>query len=282
MSKIRTIIERAKANQTSTRSTTAATSLARTSAHQPADNFSHDLNIASLRHVDLDEKRLQKNRILTHNTVDKHPVQGAYRMLRTRLMHSMRVNNWRVLFVSSISENEGKSFTSINLAISIAAKLGQEALLMDLDLRRPSVCENLGLAEYGHPGLKDYLENKDQPLEQIIVCPNIDRLGVVLSSDPILRSSDILASARGAELFDELRGRLHSKCVIIVDLPPLLAADDALAIAPLLDALLLVVAEGQTERTDIVEAKPILDSFNIIGCVLNKSVEKDVKRSSYY
>ena len=59
------------------------------------------------------------------------------------------------------------------------------------------------------------------------------------------------------------------------------AADDALAVAPLLDALLLVVAEGQSERSDILDSRHLLESFNVIGTVLNKSVDKDSKRKSY-
>ena len=60
------------------------------------------------------------------------------------------------------------------------------------------------------------------------------------------------------------------------------AADDALAVAPMLDALLLVVAEGQTERRDVLEVRHMLEAFNVIGTVLNKSVEKDSRRTSYY
>ena len=119
-------------------------------------------------------------------------------------------------------------------------------------------------------------------LSDLLVCPNIERLGCILTHDPLERSSDLLASPRGALLFSELRERITEKTVVIVDLPPLLAADDALAVAPMLDALLLVVAEGQTERSDLSEARPILDEFNLIGTVLNKSKEKDSKRANYY
>ena len=103
-----------------------------------------------------------------------------------------------------------------------------------------------------------------------------------MSADPLARSSDVLASDRGRQLFAELRARLSDRTVIVVDLPPLLAADDALAVAPLLDALLLVVAEGQSERSDVLESRHLLESFNLIGTVLNKSVDKDSKRKSYY
>ena len=187
-----------------------------------------------------------------------------------------------VLGVTSLGQNEGKTYTSINLAISIAAEIEQEAVLVDLDLQRPSVSGYLGADAADFVSLRDYLQNEQMDLSELLVCPNIERLACILTHDPLERSSDLLASPRGAMLFSELRERISEKTVIIVDLPPLLAADDALAVAPLLDALLLVVAEGETERNELSEARPILDEFNLIGTVLNKSKEKESRRANYY
>jgi Mrp family chromosome partitioning ATPase len=197
-------------------------------------------------------------------------------------MQAMRSNNWRILGVSSIGEDEGKSFTAINLAISIAAEYGQEALLVDLDLRKPSISKLLGMDTVAKTGLQEYLVGQDTDLAGLFVNPGIERLAVLLSGEPLERSSDLLASPRGIELFAELRGRTPDRSIVVVDLPPLLAADDALAVAPMLDALLLVVAEGEAERDALLDAGPMLDAFNLIGTVLNKSIEKDSRRSSYY
>jgi len=241
-------------------------------------------NIAISRapRIQLDTDVFAANRLLVHDSNERHPAQGAYRMLRTRLMKNMRSNNWRVLGVTSLGQNEGKTYTSINLAISIAAEIEQEAILVDLDLQRPSVCGYLGADAADFVSLRDYLQHEHMDLSDLLVCPNIERLACILTHDPLERSSDLLASSRGALLFSELRERISEKTVIIVDLPPLLAADDALAVAPMLDALLLVVAEGETERNELSEARPILDEFNLIGTVLNKSKEKDSKRANYY
>jgi protein-tyrosine kinase len=73
---------------------------------------------------------------------------------------------------------------------------------------------------------------------------------------------------------------LLPQTIIVVDLPPLLSTDDALVVAPMLDALLFVVAEGETKRSELAEAHHLLAEFNVIGTVLNKSVEADPK--SYY
>jgi capsular exopolysaccharide synthesis family protein len=286
MSKVQTAVERAKKLRQSETATDEPREIMprrrASAATLPAAKPAPPIKIEGLATVEVDSETLKRNRIVTFDDPDKHPVQNAYRMLRTRLMQNMRTNSWRVLGVSSIRENEGKTFTAINLAISIAAELGQEAVLVDLDLRKPSIHRYLGIEPQQVSGLKEYFENDQSDVSELLICPEIDRLGLLLSANPLARSSDILASDRGQQLFAELRTRLSDRTVIIVDLPPLLAADDALAVAPLLDALLLVVAEGQSERADIQEARYLLEAFTLIGTVLNKSSDKESKRKSYY
>ena len=240
------------------------------------------LLVGNSRTVTIDQDIRHNSKILVQDTTERHAAEGAYRMLRTRVMRSMRSNNWRILGVSSGSQNEGKTYTAINLAISIAAEVDQEVVLIDLDLRRPKVCEYLGVDADDITDLKAYFEDEERDLQTMMVCPEIERLGCLLSSQPLDRPSDLLGAARGRTLFEELRDRLAPDVVIIVDLPPLLAADDALAVAPMLDAFLLVVAEGQAERQDLEEVRTLLQDFNHIGTVLNKSVEKDSRRANYY
>lgn len=238
--------------------------------------------LSGIRRIALDEGVFAGNHLLQNDAENRHPARSAYRMLRTRLMRNMRSNNWRILGVSSIGKGEGKTFTSINLAISIAAELGQEAVLVDLDLQRPSVNQYLGADPADFTSLRTYLEDDSKDIADLLVCPGIERLGCMLSHDPFERSSDVLASPRGKQLFTELRERIFEKTVIIVDLPPLLATDDALAVAPMLDALLLVVAEGEAERADLADAKHMLEEFEVIGTVLNKSRESEGNRPDYY
>lgn len=241
-----------------------------------------NISLSQVSKVQLDDEVFASNRLILQSSEERHPAQGAYRMLRTRLMRVMRSNNWRILGVSSIGPNEGKTFTSINLAISIAAEIGQEAILIDLDLRKPSVYRDMGIATDDFVSVREYIQNDQRDLAELLISTNIERLGFILSSDPLDRSSDILASPRGVQLFTELRNRIQQQTVVIVDLPPLLAADDALTVAPMLDALLLVVAEGQAERSDLADVRHLVENFNLVGTVLNKSNEKDSKRANYY
>ncbi|MCG8371500.1 MAG: hypothetical protein MJA32_13445 [Proteobacteria bacterium] len=244
--------------------------------------LSDPLVVGDARTIGVDRDVQHDNKILAQNGAVRHAAEGAYRMLRTRVMRSMRSNDWKVLGVSSGSQNEGKTYTAINLAISIAAEVDQEVVLIDLDLRRPTVYRCLGVDPEDVTDLKDYFDDDDRDLQELFVCPEIERLACILSTDPLDRPSDVLAAAAGRTLFDELRERLGPDVVVIVDLPPLLAADDALAVAPMLDAFLLVVAEGQAERQDLEEVRMLLSEFNHIGTVLNKSIEKDSRRANYY
>ena len=283
MSSLRTALERAKKlQQAASQSRDATARAAEAAAVKGGARAGSEglISIGALRRVPANEETIKGNRILTRGM--RGPAEVAYRMLRTRLMQKMRANGWRILGVSSISQNEGKTFTAINLAISIAAEVDQEAVLVDLDLRRPSIHTYLGIETREFTGLPKYLRGGVQELRNLLICPGIDRLGCLLSAEPLEQPSDLLASAYGKRLFDELRGRLAPNVVVIVDLPPLLAVDDALAVAPMLDGLLLVVAEGQARRDDIAEARPLLQEFNLIGTLLNKSVEKDSKRQYYY
>ena len=280
MSKIQSALDRAKGGRVQPRTQTARSPS--DSMKRAAPRSAPLFSVQNLPRVSIDQDVCSANRILTQASGKRHPAQLAYRMLRTRLMQSMRSNGWRILGISSIGPDEGKTYTAINLAISIAAEIDQEAILVDLDLQRPSVFKQIGIDEGHFKSLSDYLEDGTQDLSDLLVSTDIERLGLLLSATPLEGSSDLLASARGMELFTDLRGRLPSNAVVIVDLPPLLVADDALAVSPLLDALLLVVAEGQAERSDVEEARQVLQEFNLIGSVLNKSVERDSRRSQYY
>jgi len=285
MGKLQAALARAKGSRTARPAQSAnQTAASSTDAANRSDyqGTGEPFNLKNLRQVTVDWSTFDANRLLRLDSESKHAALGAYRMLRTRLMQSMRSNGWRILGISSVGQNEGKSYTAINLAISIAAEIGQEAILVDLDLRRPSLYSYLGIDKSEFKELSDYLEGGTQDLADFLISPGIERLGALLSANTLAHSSELLASARGKQLFAELLIRLPSNAVVIVDLPPLLVADDALAVAPMLDALLLVVAEGQAERGDLADAHEMLQEFNLIGTVLNKSVEKDSKHSHYY
>jgi Mrp family chromosome partitioning ATPase len=238
------------------------------------------LDFSALPQVPLNPRALHENRVLSQGSVG-HGAEIAYRMLRTRVMRIMRNSNWTTLGIVASGAGEGKTLTALNLAISIAAEPGQHAVLVDLDLRRPMVNRYLGIPGDQFPNLSDFLEGVTNDVGPLLVSPGIPQLGCVMNSRPLERSSDLLASARGHMLIDGLKLQCPD-ALIVFDLPPLLATDDALVVAPLVDALLFVVAEGGAKRDEVMAARQLVQEFNVIGTLLNKSVEQDSRAYYYY
>jgi capsular exopolysaccharide synthesis family protein len=226
----------------------------------------------SLTNVRLNEEVLEDNHIL--NPGINPTVKTAYKMLRTRTLQRMRSNDWQVLAITSATQGDGKSITAINLAISLAGDVNHNVCLVDLDLRHSSVANYLGLRP--KVGVSDCLA-RNVPVEDALLRTNIDRLVVLPNVRNIEHSSELISSPAMADLAAHLAS--DSNRIVIYDLPPLLAADDMLAFERFTDALLLVVSEGMTRRTDALKALELLENVNLIGVVLNRS---DEKTAAYY
>lgn len=211
---------------------------------------------------------LRQNRIITGESADEYA--HAYKVLRTQVSRQMRAQGWRTLAVTSPGPGEGKTLTAINLAISLALEANQTVMLVDADLRRPSVHTYFGFD--AQIGLRDHLQ-EGTPVEQLLVHPEIRRLVILPGGAPLENSSEMLSSPMMLRLVQELKRRYPSRLVVF-DLPPVLAVDDVLAFAPYLDASLLVVQDGKTVRDDAARAAELLQSanHNLIGTVLNQAV----------
>lgn len=197
-------------------------------------------------------------------------IRSAYKMLRTRTLQRVRQNDWHVIGVTSPLQGDGKSLTSINLALSLARELTLSVILIELDLRRPSMCNQFGVTPT--KGLPDYLDGS-ATLEEILFRPEgTERIAVLPNTEVYEDSSEILSSPQVAELIDELRGSDPGR-LIICDLPPYLATDDVLAFIPLADAFLVVVSEGRTTREVLKKGLDILHDLPLLGVVLNRSEE---------
>ena len=228
----------------------------------------------SLPRVKLNPRTLQNHRVLTEDEV---PASSAYKMLRTRVLQRMRRNGWTTLAVTGTCPGEGKTLTAINLSISMARDLSTSVVLVDLDLRKPSVSRYLGV--YPRHGIGDVLQGTVE-LEQALFNPGIERLGMLLNERPFSNSSELVTSPQMGTLVDQLRqgeGR-----IVVFDLPPLLATDDMLAFSPLVDAILLVLSQGTTKQADLVAAKELLQDVTVVGTVLNRSSENVAPYYYYY
>lgn len=205
------------------------------------------------------------------------PATLAYKMLRTQVLQRVRQHGMRCIGVVSAASGEGKTVTAINLALSLAVEPNQAVILVDLDLKRPTVSSTLGLeveqgleklfAEQAEAPSIDTLWRRVSGAERLVVVPTLQaRAG----------SSELLAGPSTAGLFRMLR-EVGGDPLILVDLPPALLSDDVLSIAPLLDGIVLVVTEAQTRREDVQRVFELLRTTPVIGTVLNASAEAEAR-----
>jgi len=212
-----------------------------------------------------DQMALSSHRILL---AKEHAsgVADAYRILRTRLLHQLQAHGWNSLAVTSAGPGEGKSLTSLNLALSVASERRRNVFLIDLDLRKPSLCRYLGV--YPPTALGEYLSG-DARVEDVFFSIT-NNLIVAGGLRQYQNSADLLGNERFVEMLAYIR-KLDPNALIIADLPPLLSVADALVVAPKLSATVLVVAEGGTKREALTRAREILAGVTLAGIVLNRA-----------
>ena len=237
--------------------------------HRPPEENLGAEWIAGLNTISTSAANNPESRVLLGDRLDERVI-SAYKMLRTRTVQRMRRNDWHVIGVTSATQGDGKSLTAMNLALSLAKEETLSVVLIELDLRRPSVCTHLGIDPTR--GLPDYLDGSDD-LESVLFRPEgTERLAILPNTEIYRDSAETLSSPRLANLIDRLRGQDEGR-VVICDLPPFLVTDDVLAFVPLADAFLVVVSEGTTSREVLRKGVDILQELPILGVVLNKSEE---------
>jgi capsular exopolysaccharide synthesis family protein len=216
--------------------------------------------------VSLDEAVLRKHRIITG--LPPGSFSDAYNLLRTRILQAFKEHNWNTLAVTSPGYSAGNTLTAINLAISIAREVDYTVLLVDANLRQPWMLEKLGIPH--RKGLSDYLTG-DTPISELLFrAAGIERLVIMPGGRPLSNSAEMLNSPKMIRLAEEMKSRYDSR-IIIYDLPPVLTSSDTLAFAPYVDAALLVVEDGKTQKQELEQAVELLGVTNIIGTVLNKA-----------
>lgn len=210
----------------------------------------------------------ERNRLVA--AMPGHPMRDTYRMLRTRVLQDLKANSWNTIAVTSPAAGCGKTLTAINLAISLAMDLSHLVLLVDGDMRNPTVSDYFGYEpEYG---LSDFLFD-DVPISDILFHPDIDRLTVLPGRETVSESAEQWASPKASALLKDLRTRYPDR-IIVVDVPPVLSVDDALTLAPSIDCMLMVAANGKTTKEELYKALDLLDGIPMLGTVLNKSDKK--------
>lgn len=210
------------------------------------------------------EKLKQIDQQLVTHDYSPTPIGEAYRSLRTNILFSRERGQLQSMVITSNEPGDGKSFTAANLSITFA-QLKSNTLLIDGDLRRGVLHNTFGVPK--EPGFSNYLTSMI-PIQHIIHETHIPNLSLITCGSLIPNPSELLASHQMKRFLDEMRRKFD---LIIFDSPPLNAATDAVVVGTQVDATILVIRAGKTDR-DLARQKLELFSnvpANIIGVVLN-------------
>lgn len=192
----------------------------------------------------------------------------AYNLLRTNITFSVPDSEGgRVIGITSPCPQEGKSTTSLNLAYSLA-EAGNKVILVDADMRRPSIAKIVG--EPKSPGLSNKLA--DSECEAINKGLLHENLSILFSGDIPPNPSELIGSERMNRLMEQFRNEYD---YVIVDLPPVISVSDPIAMSRHVDGVVVVVRHGHTRRRDVAEAMRQLSMVNakVLGFVYNGSVK---------
>ncbi|MDU8926228.1 CpsD/CapB family tyrosine-protein kinase [Alisedimentitalea sp. MJ-SS2] len=233
---------------------------------QVGETWSH------LASIPVDPAHLERNLIITAGRHD--PAHGAFDVLRTRLVQTLYDNDWKRVAVTSPTRDCGKTFTAVNLAISLSRYESMRTVLMDMDMRNPSVASVLGAANPGSMG--DFLSGASSVHDHFIRLGrnalNIgNNLAVGLNDRVEAYASEMFQDPRTDDAFARMMQELDPD-VVLYDLPPALAYDDVIAFKKYFDGVLMVVGGGSTTADEVHEAmRRIGDDVPLLGVVLNQA-----------
>jgi len=225
------------------------------------------------RKVDLDLDALNAAGIVSPNA-PRSQIADQYRVIKRPLISNAmgrgasKIENGNLIMVTSALAGEGKSFSAINLAMSIATELDNTVMLVDADVARPSVLRMLGLP--ASPGLLDLLVGEVEDLSSVLLKTNIDKLTLLPSGTPHLRATELLASDAMSALITNIANR-YSDRIIIFDSPPLLLTTEARVLATHMGQIVIVVHAEKTLQTSVQHALTSIESCPVKMMVLNQA-----------
>lgn len=219
--------------------------------------------------ADIEHLTVRLNPLLVAGLSPKSPAAEQYRALRTRLSQAEGAHNLRTLLITSPQKGEGKSVTAANLALTMAQELHRSVVLVEADLRKPSLQQLFGLP--AGPGLADYLVGAADLAGVMKFLPD-HHLTVLPAGTAPTNPAELLGSTAMRRMLDQLRTRFDR---VILDTPPILPLADVAVLAPIVDGALLVVRAGVTPKPAIENALRAFDSSRLVGVVLNESGMED-------
>ena len=223
----------------------------------------------------VDRDTLRNNRLVSH--FDGNLISDQYKIIKTKILQKTEKEGLNTILITSAFAGEGKSLTSANVAISLAKETVHTVLLVDADLRKPSLHKLFGLQT--EAGLSDYLL-EGASLPDLFINPGIDRLLLLPGHLYIENSTEVFGAPKMERLVHELKSRYLER-YIIFDSPPLIESADSLILSKYVDGVILVIEAGKTQIQHIEKALSLLEGKNIIGLVLNKGEIPESKKYYY-
>lgn len=235
------------------------------------------------QHFEIDVADLEKRGFVSLHSTRKL-INEEYREIKRKLLSnafgplSKTLTNANIIMVTSARPSEGKTFTAINLALSIAAEQDKRVLLVDADVLKPNILRTLGLES--RSGLMEYLLGDVKEIGQIMFRSNIDKLRIIPAGRSHHLSTELLASKAMNDLVTEFSNRYPDR-VVIIDTPPIIGINESAILANFAGQAVVVVEEGRSKLSDIQKAVERLNPEMAIGFVVNKSLNTS-DQNSYY
>lgn len=224
------------------------------------------------RAVEIDLARLSTSGYITP-TAPRSRLAEEFRAIKRPLINNILgksaspIRNANRLMVTSAEPGEGKTFVSLNLAMSLAMELDTEVLLVDADAQRPALLERLGLAQ--STGLLDLLADPDLPLESVVFRTNVEHLSILPAGRPQQRSTELLASDAMSHLVEKLAVS-DARRIVLFDTPPLLAASESRVLAAHMGQVIMVIAADETPQGTVAEALSTIENCPVVFTLLNR------------
>ncbi len=234
----------------------------------------------SARRMAIDFDRLRGMGIVTPQDARSLLAEEFRLVKRQLLLKAFRrgpdaIPNGHLIMITSANEGEGKTFTAVNLAMSIAAERDLTVLLVDADVIRPAILSMLGIE--AQRGLVDLLEDESLDVADVIIRTNQENLSVIPSGPLRPNSTELLASKRMAHFVEDIAKRYPDR-VILFDSPPVLVSSEPGVLALHAGQIVFVIEAERTSENDVKSALDIIGSCNNIGFLLNK--DRTRRRSS--
>ncbi len=223
-------------------------------------------------------KRKKKSVVITNPTTGFAFVE-TFKKLRTRVEYLMRRNDAKVLMVTSVMENEGKSTVAVNIALAMNRKR-KSVILIDADMKKPAIHKILDYQNTEYASISDLVSGKAR-LRDSMLMDKTHRLGLILGRGSTDHSTELISSPNMRTLIEQAKKNMD---MVIIDTPPMSASPDAECIAELADAAILVVRQDQTPARVLNDAIDSINSSNsvLLGCVFNNVRSADLNDNYSY